>query len=257
LVENLQRQDLSPIEEARAYQARLAEGTTQAELGRRIGKGQSYVSQKLRLLNLPDVVQEALAAGELLEGHARQLLRLQDAAKQGELCRQAVAESWTVARMRAAVDRTLAPATWILQEFERAGGIPDHSEPWPEEREPGEYDPPREVRALPIDQIVDDPELDYRVERDPEYAERLADVFITLPPIAVFDVEGEYLLADGRYRVLAAQRLELQEIECRIYEGKSRLDAFDYGVAVNARHGWPATEAETRAGLAQTQQAER
>lgn len=104
LVENVQRQDLSPIEEAVAFRDRLAEGVTQAELGRRIGKSQSYVAQKLRLLQLPDEVQGALARRELTEGHGRQLLKLDDPAKQAELCDQAVGEKWTVAQLQEAVD---------------------------------------------------------------------------------------------------------------------------------------------------------
>jgi ParB family chromosome partitioning protein len=61
LIENVQRQDLSPIEEAHAYRVRLADGITQEELGRRIGKSQSYVAQKVRLLKLPADVQSAIA----------------------------------------------------------------------------------------------------------------------------------------------------------------------------------------------------
>ena len=75
LVENVQRSDLTPIEEAAAFRVRLDAGMTQAELGRRIGKSQSYVAQKLRLLTLPPPVAGYLARGELSEGHGRELLR--------------------------------------------------------------------------------------------------------------------------------------------------------------------------------------
>jgi ParB/RepB/Spo0J family partition protein len=78
LVENVQRSDLSPIEEAQAYQARLAQGMTQTALAERIGKTQSYIAQKLRLLKLPDPVAYYLNVGAITEGHARQLLRLRD-----------------------------------------------------------------------------------------------------------------------------------------------------------------------------------
>jgi ParB/RepB/Spo0J family partition protein len=78
LVENIQRSDLSPIEEAQAYRARLAEGLTQAELGERIGKSQSYISTKLRLLRLSEAIQAALSSGLITEGHAKQLLRVED-----------------------------------------------------------------------------------------------------------------------------------------------------------------------------------
>jgi len=78
LAENLQRADLSPIEEAQAYQVKLASGITQSELGRRLGKTQSYIAQKLRLLTLPDPIQHYIRVQTLTEGHARQLLRLKD-----------------------------------------------------------------------------------------------------------------------------------------------------------------------------------
>lgn len=76
LVENIQRADLSPIEEAGAFQAALSEGLTQTELGKRLGKSQSYIAQKLRLLTLPAPLQVYLDRRALSEGHARQLLRL-------------------------------------------------------------------------------------------------------------------------------------------------------------------------------------
>lgn len=76
LIENVQRADLSPIEEARAYEAQLSGGMTQAALGERIGKSQSYIAGKLRYLSLPDDVKTALETGRITEGHAKQVLRL-------------------------------------------------------------------------------------------------------------------------------------------------------------------------------------
>jgi ParB/RepB/Spo0J family partition protein len=77
LAENIQRADLTPIEEARAFEARLAGGLTQEALGQRIGKTQSYVAQKLRLLRLPGALVHYIDHGALSEGHARQLMRFQ------------------------------------------------------------------------------------------------------------------------------------------------------------------------------------
>jgi len=76
LIENIQRADLTPIEEAEAYQARLTGGLTQEELGRRVGKSQSAIAQKLRLLTLPEPIALYVRRGALSEGHARQLLKL-------------------------------------------------------------------------------------------------------------------------------------------------------------------------------------
>ena len=77
LVENIQRDDLNPIEEARAFQVMIEEfGWTQEELGRYLGKDRSTISNTLRLLRLPAEAQNLLAHGELSAGHVRTLIRL-------------------------------------------------------------------------------------------------------------------------------------------------------------------------------------
>ncbi len=76
LVENLQREDLSPVEEARGYQALLGMGLTQEEVARRVGKARPTVANALRLLQLPEEVLEALEEGRISAGHARALLML-------------------------------------------------------------------------------------------------------------------------------------------------------------------------------------
>jgi ParB family transcriptional regulator, chromosome partitioning protein len=79
LVENVQRADLNPLEEAAAYQQLVGEfGLTQDEVARRVGRSRSSVANGLRLLGLPEAVREALARGELSEGHARALLGAED-----------------------------------------------------------------------------------------------------------------------------------------------------------------------------------
>lgn len=77
LVENLQREDLNPIEEAYAYQRLISEfGHTQEELAKRLGKDRSTLANRLRLLKLPESIQQDLAQGQITEGHARALLSL-------------------------------------------------------------------------------------------------------------------------------------------------------------------------------------
>jgi len=79
LVENLQREDLSPIEEAEGYQRLLAEfGRTQEELAQEIGKSRSHIANTLRLLKLPETVRRFLEEGRLSAGHARTLLGADD-----------------------------------------------------------------------------------------------------------------------------------------------------------------------------------
>ena len=86
LLENLQRKDLSPIEEARTYQKILdLDSMTQEELGKTMGKSQAAVANKLRLLQLSDEVQEALLNNQISERHARSLLSVIDKEKQVEL----------------------------------------------------------------------------------------------------------------------------------------------------------------------------
>jgi len=79
LVENIQRADLSPLEEAAAYQ-QLSQvfGLTQREIADKVGKNRVSVANALRLLRLPDVVKSVLASGQISEGHARALLGLED-----------------------------------------------------------------------------------------------------------------------------------------------------------------------------------
>jgi ParB family chromosome partitioning protein len=75
LVENIQRRDLNPLEEAHAFRALLDEhGLTQEQLGQRIGKSRVSITNTLRLLHLPDAVREALLSGSITEGHARAIL---------------------------------------------------------------------------------------------------------------------------------------------------------------------------------------
>jgi len=97
LVENLQRDDLNPIEVAAGYRRLLDEfGYTQERLARRVGKDRSTVANALRLLKLPERVQEMTASGELSEGHARALLALEDGAAIVALAERAVREGLSV-----------------------------------------------------------------------------------------------------------------------------------------------------------------
>ena len=104
LVENLHRQDLTPLEEAAAYQQLLEDfGLTHDQLSARIGKSRSAITNSIRLLGLPPTVQHLLADGQLSAGHARALLGTPDRARQEQLARDAVAEGWSVRMVEAAV----------------------------------------------------------------------------------------------------------------------------------------------------------
>ena len=97
LLENLHRSDLNPLEEAAAYQQLLDDfGCTHEELALRIKRSRPQISNTLRLLKLPPLVQRRLAAGVLSAGHARALLGLPDAAAQERLAQRIVAEGLSV-----------------------------------------------------------------------------------------------------------------------------------------------------------------
>jgi ParB family chromosome partitioning protein len=104
LVENVQRQDLTPLEEAAAFQQLIEDfGLTHDEVASRVGKSRSTVTNTVRLLQLPPAVQRMVAEGQLSAGHARALLATPDRALQEQLARTAVEEHWTVRETEDAV----------------------------------------------------------------------------------------------------------------------------------------------------------
>lgn len=97
LVENLQREDLNPIETSLAFQRLIEEhGHTQESVANRVGKDRSTVSNALRLLKLPAAVLEMIEAGTLSEGHGRAILAAPEANGMERLARKAVADRWSV-----------------------------------------------------------------------------------------------------------------------------------------------------------------
>ena len=97
LIENVQRTDLSPLEEAAAYRNLLEDfGMTHEAVAERVGKSRSAVTNTLRLLQLPPAIQGMLDRGELSAGHARALLSVEDPARALDIARQAVDEGWSV-----------------------------------------------------------------------------------------------------------------------------------------------------------------
>ena len=92
LIENLQRQDLNPVEEALGYQSLMADyGLTQEETASRVGKSRPAVANALRLLSLCPSVMEKVRSGELSAGHARAIVSLKDEKKQQELAQKVIA----------------------------------------------------------------------------------------------------------------------------------------------------------------------
>ncbi|MEK6568277.1 MAG: ParB/RepB/Spo0J family partition protein [Candidatus Omnitrophota bacterium] len=97
LIENIQRQNLSPIEEAHAYKHLMEQfGFTQEKIAQTVGKARASVANTLRLLKLPLEIQEMLKKGQLSFGHGKVLLELEDVQKQLVLSRQIVSKSLSV-----------------------------------------------------------------------------------------------------------------------------------------------------------------
>jgi ParB family chromosome partitioning protein len=108
LIENLQREELTPIEEAMAY-SRLIDihGLTQEELAQKLGRGQSTIANKLRLLKLPPVVQSAILEKKITERHARALIILRDSKKQEKLLEEIIEKQLNVKQTEKKIQRML------------------------------------------------------------------------------------------------------------------------------------------------------
>jgi ParB family chromosome partitioning protein len=106
LIENLQRQELNPLEEAEAFRVLIDEfRLTQDELAKRLGKSRPQISNTLRLLQLSAVAREELKSGRLSMGHAKVLLGVEDGLLQGRLAQQAVVQGLSVRQVEALVQR--------------------------------------------------------------------------------------------------------------------------------------------------------
>ena len=112
LVENVQREDLTPLEEAAAFQQLMEDfGLTHQEVGERVGKSRSSVTNTLRLLALPAAIQGLMERGELTPGHARALLGLDDKKYAVHIAERAAAEGWSVRQVEEAVRDRSASST--------------------------------------------------------------------------------------------------------------------------------------------------
>lgn len=112
LIENLQREDLNPIEEANGYKVLMKDfGMSQEEVALRVGKSRPAIANATRLLALPDPVQELLEQGRLTAGHARAILGAPSASQQRNLAQRAVDEQLSVRQVEEAVRRMLREET--------------------------------------------------------------------------------------------------------------------------------------------------
>ena len=131
LVENLQRADLNPLEEASAYRSLVEEfGLKQDEVAAKVGKSRGAVANSLRLLKLPAAVQESLALGLISEGHARAILQVPGEAMQLRLLERTVADGLSVRQVEA-----------LARRLAESAGSPEE----PAEKEKPLYDEMRDI----------------------------------------------------------------------------------------------------------------
>jgi ParB family transcriptional regulator, chromosome partitioning protein len=136
LIENMAREDLSPIEQARACAALVDElGLTREEVGRRVGRSRVSVTNLVRLLDLPEEAIELLQEGTLSEGHGRALLLAEDHGARRTLARAALREGWSV---RTAEDRARASNAGAGAEGDRTRRRPAPGEPHPDQQQAAE-----------------------------------------------------------------------------------------------------------------------
>ena len=134
LVENLQREDLNPMEEARGYQKLMQDyALTQEEAAAGVGKSRSAVANALRLLNLSAPVSDMVESGVLSAGHARTLLALEDPALQKRAAEQVLAKTLSVRKTEQMVSRLKKEAAKALTEEPSAGDEVDYASALSEE----------------------------------------------------------------------------------------------------------------------------
>lgn len=135
LIENLQREDLSPLEEAAAYQQLLERfEMTHQEVGERVGRSRAAISNTVRLLQLDPHLQGLLESGKLTAGHARALLAVEDTAYAVHIGDRAAAEGWSVRQVEDAV------------RLRKSDGVPISGSPGPAET------PPRPAAIVELEQ---------------------------------------------------------------------------------------------------------
>lgn len=128
LVENLQRSDLNPIEEAEGYQRLVEEfRLTQQQIAEAVAKDRSTIANALRLLQLPTTIRNMLIGGQLTMGHARALLAVTDDSARLDLARQAVAQGYTVRDLERLIKASSGSPAKKGREAQQVSSSPTHS----------------------------------------------------------------------------------------------------------------------------------
>ena len=224
IIENIQRKDLTPIEEAKSYQKLLNRGLTQEEIAKKLGIAQPTVANKLRLLSLPDEVQEALLNTRISERHARALLRLENVSDQLNLLNRIINEKLNVKQTEEEINKILG----IFNVEEKIEEPKEEIELFDVE-ENNSYDPVKETNEdIKIEPFEEPSEEDINffrefnmsnnkeIEKEPSIEEFKDDY---IPEIQVIDNEpSEYKYLD----VVDKTRNLIDELNSKGYKVKKR-----------------------------------
>ena len=124
IVENIQREDLDPIETALSFQRLIDEcGLTQEVMALRVGKKRATIANALRLLKLPDEIQRALKDGRISAGHAKSLLSVEDPRQQRRLCDGVIRRGWSVRQLEEKVRALMQPTSRESRPAEKLTGL--------------------------------------------------------------------------------------------------------------------------------------
>ena len=129
IIENMQREDLNPIEEAEGLNQMIKSyGMTQEEVSKSVSKSRPYITNALRLLKLPAEIQRFLVEGKLTAGHARALIGIEDKKMQAELCRKIIEEGLSVRKVEELVQRAGKPKRKPAQKSKSADTVRTENE---------------------------------------------------------------------------------------------------------------------------------
>lgn len=157
LVENIQRKNLSSIEEALSYKRKIdKDNLTQEQLAKLLGLSQSTVANRLRLLNLSNEVQDALLKEKISERHARSLLQISDKNKQTELLNRIITERLTVRQLDEIIKKELSSPSTYAEEI--PSNLEQHLSSEPEAEPIPEQNPSTQIESLDV--LGDDNTLD-------------------------------------------------------------------------------------------------
>ena len=238
IVENIQRRNLSPIEEAKSYKKLLDRGyLTQDQLAGRMGKTQATISNKLRLLNLDEKVQDALLNNKISERHARSLLRVEDKEEQRKLLDEIITNRLNVRDTEELINRKLGKVTDNFIPVNGLSNLNQEKEPKIEEpklQEPLLEQNPSEPKVDVNDFFTMDlPKVEEKKEERANFMNSLDDVeeIETLPDFKEEDVKESVLpfnLSENKDINLVVEKVKNLVTEIDSLGYKVKLEQYDF-----------------------------